>query len=300
MIAFLGASTSASEDAMQYTLDHTRVPAPLRSRSRGRARRSPPAMRPRRSRPARSSTPSIARPPRSSPATARSRWRTPSARSRRSPRRAARPAARSRCECAGNRGRAPSRLRACASPSCGDTSSRSAIACTGRGTSPPATATSRRKLDDERVLVTPTGFHKGFITEDDLVIIDLHGKLLRGTKKPSSEFLMHELAYAERPRRGRRGARASADHRRAGARRREPGAVRPVGDLPRARRDPDRALLHADDGRGAARAAAVRAPGERDRHGSPRRASRSGAISTRPTTASRRWSTPPRSRTPRA
>src|SRR3954453_3236817 len=55
------------------------------------------------------------------------------------------------------------------------------------------------RLDDERVLVTPTGFHKGYIKEDDLVIVDLHGKLLRGTKKPSSEFLMHELAYAERP-----------------------------------------------------------------------------------------------------
>jgi L-fuculose-phosphate aldolase len=55
------------------------------------------------------------------------------------------------------------------------------------------------RLDDERVLVTPTGFHKGFIKEDDLVVTDLHGKLLRGTKKPSSEFLMHELIYAERP-----------------------------------------------------------------------------------------------------
>ena len=54
------------------------------------------------------------------------------------------------------------------------------------------------KLDDERVLVTPTGLHKGFVTEDDLVITDLSGKLLRGTRKPSSEFLMHELAYAER------------------------------------------------------------------------------------------------------
>ena len=55
------------------------------------------------------------------------------------------------------------------------------------------------KLDDKRILVTPTGFHKGFITEDDLVIVDPTGRLLRGTKKPSSEFLMHELAYVERP-----------------------------------------------------------------------------------------------------
>jgi L-fuculose-phosphate aldolase len=56
------------------------------------------------------------------------------------------------------------------------------------------------KMDDgERVLVTPTGLHKGFVRPSDLVVTDLHGKLLRGTKHPSSEFLMHELAYAERP-----------------------------------------------------------------------------------------------------
>jgi len=55
------------------------------------------------------------------------------------------------------------------------------------------------RLDDERVLVTPTGMHKGFITEADLVVVDVHGKLLKGTRKPSSEFLMHELVYLERP-----------------------------------------------------------------------------------------------------
>ncbi len=55
------------------------------------------------------------------------------------------------------------------------------------------------KMDDgERVLVTPTGFHKGFIKPSDLTIVDVHGKVLRGTNKPSSEFLMHELAYVER------------------------------------------------------------------------------------------------------
>jgi L-fuculose-phosphate aldolase len=55
------------------------------------------------------------------------------------------------------------------------------------------------RLDDERVLVTPTGMHKGFIGASDLVIVDVHGRLLRGDKKPSSEFLMHELVYLERP-----------------------------------------------------------------------------------------------------
>lgn len=55
------------------------------------------------------------------------------------------------------------------------------------------------RLEDDRVLVTPTGFHKGFIKAADLSVVDLKGKLLKGTNKPSSEFAMHELVYAERP-----------------------------------------------------------------------------------------------------
>jgi L-fuculose-phosphate aldolase len=59
------------------------------------------------------------------------------------------------------------------------------------------------KMDDNRrILVTPTGFHKGFIRPEDLTIVDLEGRLMRGPRsqnRPSSEFLMHALAYAERP-----------------------------------------------------------------------------------------------------
>lgn len=55
------------------------------------------------------------------------------------------------------------------------------------------------KLDAERVLVTPSGFHKGFLRAEDLIITDLSGKRLKGLHKPSSEFLMHEACYAERP-----------------------------------------------------------------------------------------------------
>ena len=55
------------------------------------------------------------------------------------------------------------------------------------------------RLDEDRVLVTPSGFHKGFITPDDLIVVDVHGKKLKGAHKPSSEFLMHEAAYLERP-----------------------------------------------------------------------------------------------------
>jgi L-fuculose-phosphate aldolase len=54
------------------------------------------------------------------------------------------------------------------------------------------------RLGRDRVLVTPSGFHKGRIREEDLVVTDLAGRKLAGRHRPSSEFLMHELAYAER------------------------------------------------------------------------------------------------------
>ena len=54
------------------------------------------------------------------------------------------------------------------------------------------------RLGRDRVLVTPSGFHKGTIHEEDLVITDLVGRKISGKHRPSSEFLMHQLAYAER------------------------------------------------------------------------------------------------------
>ena len=55
------------------------------------------------------------------------------------------------------------------------------------------------KLDDERLLLTPSGFHKGQLGRDDLIITDLTGRKLRGAHGPSSEVAMHTLCYAERP-----------------------------------------------------------------------------------------------------
>lgn len=55
------------------------------------------------------------------------------------------------------------------------------------------------RFDDDAVLVTPSGFHKGFIGPDDLIVVDLRGKKKRGLHQPSSEFLMHQAAYQERP-----------------------------------------------------------------------------------------------------
>src|SRR5450432_2346319 len=55
------------------------------------------------------------------------------------------------------------------------------------------------RLDDERVLTTPTCMNKGMLAPDDLVIIDLEGRHVSGDRKASSELAMHLLFYRMRP-----------------------------------------------------------------------------------------------------
>ncbi len=55
------------------------------------------------------------------------------------------------------------------------------------------------RLPRNRVLTTPTKLHKGFITERDLVIIDMDGKPISGKYGPSSEIMMHLECYKMRP-----------------------------------------------------------------------------------------------------
>jgi L-fuculose-phosphate aldolase len=54
------------------------------------------------------------------------------------------------------------------------------------------------RLDDGRIVATPTMICKGRMTEDSLAITDAAGKPL-GNRKPSSELAMHVLIYQERP-----------------------------------------------------------------------------------------------------
>ncbi len=54
-------------------------------------------------------------------------------------------------------------------------------------------------LPDGSILCTKAGCHKGFLTEDDLVVIDRQGRKLRGKGKPTSEMAMHLACYDERP-----------------------------------------------------------------------------------------------------
>src|SRR5438105_2107077 len=55
------------------------------------------------------------------------------------------------------------------------------------------------RLDDSRVLTTPTCLSKGMMTPDDLVVTDVQGRRLSGTRQPSTEIAMHLLIYRFRP-----------------------------------------------------------------------------------------------------
>jgi L-fuculose-phosphate aldolase len=54
------------------------------------------------------------------------------------------------------------------------------------------------RLDDGRIVATPTMICKGRMTEDSLAVTDATGKAL-GDRRPSSELAMHLLIYQERP-----------------------------------------------------------------------------------------------------
>src|SRR5918996_3231207 len=54
------------------------------------------------------------------------------------------------------------------------------------------------RLDDGRIVATPTQVNKGRMTEEMLAVTDLEGKALND-RRASSELAMHLLIYRERP-----------------------------------------------------------------------------------------------------
>lgn len=57
------------------------------------------------------------------------------------------------------------------------------------------------RIDEGRVLCTPSGYSKGLMTPEDLCVVDMDGNKLEGPahRKPSSEAKIHLMAYKERP-----------------------------------------------------------------------------------------------------
>ncbi len=54
------------------------------------------------------------------------------------------------------------------------------------------------RLDEDRLLVTLTGVSKALVRRADMVIVDLRGRLLCGTRKVTSEVGMHLAIYEKR------------------------------------------------------------------------------------------------------
>ncbi len=55
------------------------------------------------------------------------------------------------------------------------------------------------RLDENRVLCTPTRVSKGYMKPDDLCVVDMDGKQLSGQRKRSSEILLHLTIMKHRP-----------------------------------------------------------------------------------------------------
>ncbi len=55
------------------------------------------------------------------------------------------------------------------------------------------------RLNDREILCTPTMVSKGYLKVEDLCKVDYEGKQLAGTRKRSSEILLHLAVYKNRP-----------------------------------------------------------------------------------------------------
>ena len=55
------------------------------------------------------------------------------------------------------------------------------------------------RLDQDRILATPTGVSKGMMHVDDFIIVDMQGNKIEGRKERTSEIAMHLTIYGMRP-----------------------------------------------------------------------------------------------------
>ena len=52
---------------------------------------------------------------------------------------------------------------------------------------------------EDKILITTSGSANGYLSEDELVLMDFDGNLIEGNKKPSSEKMLHAEFYRQRP-----------------------------------------------------------------------------------------------------
>ena len=52
---------------------------------------------------------------------------------------------------------------------------------------------------EDKILITSSGSSNGYLSEDELVLIDYNGNLVEGNKKPTSEKMIHVQYYKQSP-----------------------------------------------------------------------------------------------------
>ena len=55
------------------------------------------------------------------------------------------------------------------------------------------------RLPGNRLLATPTAMSKGDISTEDLIVVDMFGRVIRGSRRPFGEMPMHLAIYDARP-----------------------------------------------------------------------------------------------------
>ena len=67
-----------------------------------------------------------------------------------------------------------------------------------RGYAPATDGNISFRIDEQTILITPTGMSKGMMRPEDLVVVDGSGRKLTGKRNVSSEIAMHMLIYESR------------------------------------------------------------------------------------------------------
>lgn len=66
------------------------------------------------------------------------------------------------------------------------------------GLMPGTWGNASARLDGDRLLITPSGLEKDMLRPSDLVLVDMNGVKIKGTRKPSTEMPMHLAIYKAR------------------------------------------------------------------------------------------------------
>jgi len=68
-----------------------------------------------------------------------------------------------------------------------------------QGWSPATSSNYSARIDSGHIAITVSGRHKGQLTHDDVMVVDLEGIAVNSSSKSSAETLLHTVLYAHDP-----------------------------------------------------------------------------------------------------